>query len=98
MKTTQSFLARYRWILALAGGLAVYLLYPQSLPYLLFGGMMLMHLGGHGGHGGHRHDSQPRQDHPHGPNPQRLDYQAGVEAHQHQETAQAANKPHRGCH
>lgn len=75
MKNAQGFLARYGLVLALAGGVVVYVLYPGSLPFLLFGGMMLMHLGGHGGHGhgghgGHNHDRDTQP-------------QAGREAHQH---------------
>ncbi|MDX2004154.1 MAG: hypothetical protein SFU83_02665 [Meiothermus sp.] len=109
MKNTQGFLARYGWILALAGGAAIYLLYPTSLPFLLFGGMMLMHLGGHGGHGGHTHDrdTQPRpgqEAHQHRPDssprqPSKAEtYKAGFETKRQTETAQAESRPHRGCH
>lgn len=50
----------YLWILALVLGLVIYLLYPAALPFLLFGGMILMHLGGHGGHshGSRQHDPE----------------------------------------
>ena len=52
---------RPRWLLpALVGGLVVAVLVaygvlsPSAVLYGgLFGGMLLMHLGGHGGHGGH---------------------------------------------
>lgn len=49
----------YLWLAALVIGVGIYLIYPASLPALLFSGMMLMHLGGHGGHshGGHRDHS-----------------------------------------
>lgn len=80
MAKARGWFSKYRWFLALAGGVALYLLYPSSLPFLLLGGMMLMHLGGHGGHGhgSHRHDPEgsgppegvaPPPSHNHGNHP-----------------------------
>lgn len=57
MAKARGLLSKYWWFLALVGGVVLYFLYPASLPVLLIGGMMLMHLGGHGGHGGHGHGS-----------------------------------------
>lgn len=55
----------YLWVVALALGVGLYLVYPAALPYLLVGGMLLMHLGGHG-HGSHA----PSRPHAARPQPQ----------------------------
>lgn len=64
MNHQRKFPTAYLWILALVLGVGIYLLFPAALPFLLIGGMVFMHLGGHGGHGGHGHGS-------HQPDPER---------------------------
>lgn len=48
------------WIVALAVGVGLYLIYPAWLPYLLVVAMLALHLGMHSHHGD-AHQHQPGQ-------------------------------------